>query len=96
VLRLSLVLYPNSDGPMCIVAEAFMILYDAIVEGTNPALGHGREGYYFTTSGEHSYYDIGEAIGSALVKLGKSKTSEPTTFTQDEVDKYFQGVSLCI
>ena len=69
--------------------DAFAVLYDAIVEGTNPALGHGREGYYFASNGEVSAYDIGKAIGSVLFKLEKVKSPEPTKFTQEELDKFF-------
>jgi len=75
------------------VADAFVVLYDAIVDGTNSALAHGREGYYFAENGEHTYYDLTKAIGSALVKLGKATSPEPTTFTEDEIKKYFGGVS---
>jgi len=75
------------------VADAFVVLYDAIVDGTSPALAHGREGYYFTENGEHTYYDLTKAIGSALVNLGKATFPEPTTFTEDEIKKLFGGVS---
>jgi len=74
------------------VADAFVVLYDAIVDGISPALAHGREGYYFTENGEHTYYDLTKAIGSALVKLGKATSPEPTTFTEDEIKKLFGGV----
>jgi len=74
------------------VADAFVVLYDAIVDGISPALAHGREGYYFTENGEHTYYDLTKAIGSALVKLGKATSSGPTTFTEDEIKKLFGGV----
>ena len=71
------------------VADVFVLLYEAILEGKNTALGHGREGYYFASNGVHPTYSITKAIGSALVKLGKIKSAEPTSFAQEEVDKYF-------
>jgi len=71
------------------VVDAFAVLYDAIVEGTNPALGHGREGYYFASNGELSAYEIGQAIGSTLLKLGKVKSPEPTKLTDEELNKFF-------
>lgn len=37
-------------------------------------------------------YEVGKAIGDALVALGKSATPDPTPFTKEETDKYF-GVS---
>ena len=70
------------------VADLYVVLYDSIV--TNPATGHGREGIYFGESGEHTLYDVGKAIGEALVAFGKSDNPEPTTFTKEEIDKYFQ------
>ncbi|KAJ7786956.1 NAD(P)-binding protein [Mycena olivaceomarginata] len=51
----------------------------------------GGNGFYFGASGEHSLYDVGKAIGTALVALGKSQSDEPTTFTQADLDKYFGG-----
>jgi len=70
-----------------------VILYDAIVKGDNKALGHGREGYYFGESGEYLMYDVAKTIASALVKLGRGESEEPTTFTKEELDKYLGGVS---
>lgn len=69
------------------MADLYVILYDAIK--TNPATGHGREGFYFGENGEHRLYDIGKAVAEALVAIGKGKSPEPTTFTKEEIDKYF-------
>ncbi|KAF8896241.1 hypothetical protein BD779DRAFT_1608539 [Infundibulicybe gibba] len=71
------------------LGDLYLVLYESIV--TKPATGHGREGIYFGASGEHSLYDIGKAIAQALFDLGKGKSTEPTTFTKEEVDKYFDG-----
>jgi len=79
-----------------LVAELYTKLYDAILEGKNQALGHGREGYYFAENGEHSLYDVGKAVASALAKLGKGQSEEPTTFSQEEINKFFRGVSWSI
>lgn len=54
---------------------------------------HGREGYFFGESGEHTLYAAGETIGQALVKEGVVKSSTPTTFTKEDIDAYFGGVS---
>ncbi|KAF8199609.1 hypothetical protein BJ912DRAFT_1139672 [Pholiota molesta] len=71
------------------VADLYLVLFDAIRK--DPTTGHGREGYYFGENGEHSLYEVGKAIGEALVALGKSDNPEPTTFTKEEIDKYFEG-----
>lgn len=37
-------------------------------------------------------YDIALAVGRAMVELGLAKSEVPTTFTPEEIDKYFGGV----
>ncbi|KAJ7020329.1 NAD(P)-binding protein [Mycena alexandri] len=83
-------LWPNVE--IHELADLYTILYDNIVE--NPDLGHGWNGFYFGASGEHSLLDVGKAIGEALVATGKSDNPEPTTFSQEELDKYFGGSYL--
>lgn len=68
------------------VADLYIVLYDSII--TNPATGHGREGIYFGVNGEHTLYDVGKAIGEALVAIGKTDNPEPTTFTKEELDRF--------
>lgn len=71
-----------------LVADLYLVLFDAIRK--DPTTGHGREGFYFGENGEHSLYEVGKAIGEALVALGKSDNPEPTTFSKEEIDKYFR------
>ncbi|KAF9453420.1 NAD(P)-binding protein [Macrolepiota fuliginosa MF-IS2] len=71
------------------VADLYIAIFNATL--SNPHTGHGREGYYFGENGEHTLYDVGREIGHVLVELGKSSVAEPTTFTQEEVNKYFAG-----
>lgn len=73
-----------------LVADLYIVLFDYI--RLNPSSGHGREGYYFGENGEHLLYDVSKAIGRALVNLGVSESDEPTTFTKEELGKYY-GVS---
>ncbi|EJD06861.1 NAD-binding protein [Fomitiporia mediterranea MF3/22] len=72
------------------VADLYIVLFDKIRTDVN-SVPHGREGFYFGASGEHDLYDVGKAIAQALVELGLGKSSEPTTFTKEEIDKYFGG-----
>ncbi|KAG7089749.1 hypothetical protein E1B28_011403 [Marasmius oreades] len=81
-------LWPNVD--IHELADLYSVLYDSIVQNPDQT-GHGREGFYFGASGEHRLYDIGKALGEALVELGISSSAEPTTFSQLELDKYFRG-----
>jgi len=77
-------------GPnLLTVAELYIVVFKSAV--THPDSGHGREGYYFAENGEHSLYEVGKRIAETLVKLGKGKSAEPTTYSDDEVAKYFKG-----
>ncbi|KAK7690466.1 hypothetical protein QCA50_005564 [Cerrena zonata] len=69
-------------------ADLYIVLYDAIVRDLN-SVGHGREGYYISENGEHSWYSVSRVIGEYLVELGVSTDPEPTKFTDDELIKYF-------
>ncbi|THU82952.1 NAD-binding protein, partial [Dendrothele bispora CBS 962.96] len=74
------------------LTDLYNLLFDAVLSPTASAsLGHGREGFYFGANEEHKLYDIGKAIAESLVAGGKAKESEPTTFTKEEIDKYFAG-----
>lgn len=80
-------LWPNVE--IHEVANLYSDLYDSIL--SNPATGHGREGFYFGANGEHKLYDVSKAIAQALVDAGRGKDTEPTTFTPEEINKYFGG-----
>lgn len=76
-----------------------MVVFDyATADPSNEE--HGANGYYFGENGEHELIDISKAIGEAMVALGKAKSPKPTAFTDDEIDKYFNGVllfrSICV
>lgn len=70
-----------------LAADLYIAIFDAAI--ANPHTGHGREGYYFGENGEHTLYEVGRQIGRVLVGVGKSPHVEPTSFTQEEVRKYF-------
>ncbi|KAI0658305.1 NAD-P-binding protein [Cubamyces menziesii] len=69
------------------VADFYIVLLNAVLADPN-AVPHGREGFYILENGEHSWYELGRALGKALVELGVSKSAEPTSFTDHEIDKY--------
>jgi len=72
------------------VADLYIDLYNAIK--ANPdKVGRGRKGYYFGLNGEHTLYDVSKELGRAMVAVGKSSSEEPTTFTKEEINKYFQA-----
>jgi hypothetical protein len=67
------------------VADLYIVLYDAILEGKG---GHGREGLYFGENGHHLLRDVSVKIGEALHELGVSETAEPNAFTEEDYKKY--------
>ena len=40
-----------------------------------------------------SRFALAQTIGRVLVNLKLTQDAEPTTFTQEELDKYYNGVS---
>jgi nucleoside-diphosphate-sugar epimerase len=74
------------------LAELYSILFDA-VRSPDGGPGHGREGYYFGANEEHRLYEIGKGISDVLQKMNRGKGGEPTTFSKEEIDKYFNGSS---
>ncbi|CAK5267088.1 unnamed protein product [Mycena citricolor] len=71
------------------LAELFYIVYDKATSGAD--LGHGYEGFFFGASDDHTLLEVAKEIGKALVATGRSDNPEPTSFTKEELDKYFQG-----
>ncbi|KAF5327663.1 hypothetical protein D9619_004864 [Psilocybe cf. subviscida] len=72
------------------ISNLFVTLFGAIIKDPS-SVGHGREGFYFGETAEHTMYEVGLAVGESMVALGKASDPTPTTFTQNEVDKFFQG-----
>ena len=69
------------------VSGLYTILYDTIT--SNPAAAHGREGVYIGENGQHTLYDVAKAVQEAMIELDLSKETEPSSFTREEVEKYF-------
>ena len=74
--------------------DLYLILFDAILNDPEK-VGHGRDGFYFTENGEHLWYDLSKAIGRELVALGLTDNEEPTSFTNEELVKYFGSIVRC-
>ena len=82
-------LYYVVSDVILVVADQYIALSDTIVKNGADNVDHGVKGYYFTENGEHSWYELSKAVGRAMVELGISKSDEPTTFTTEELVKYF-------
>jgi len=74
------------------MVDLYIVLFDSVM--TNPATGHGREGYYFGENGEYTHYEASKAVAEALVARGMGKTQEPTSFTEEEYKQMPQLVYL--
>lgn len=85
---------PHDSSSWDTVADLYVIIFDAaLADSTSPA--HGREGFYFGENGEHRLYDVGKRIAQVLYDFKKGRSADPTTFTREELRKYFpQGTSL--
>jgi hypothetical protein len=75
-----------------VVAEMYQILFDATL--SDPNVPHGREGYYFAENGEYRLSDLAKTYSQVLYDLGKGKSPEPTSFTDEEAQKYFGVITF--
>jgi len=77
------------------LCDAYMIIFDQLIATygpdakptvqRNPYLTTGREGYYFAENGTYTWRQLSEKIGEVLYKKGIAKSSEVTSFPDDEV-----------
>ena len=73
-----------------------MILYDAVIKPNN-TVPHGREGLFIGENGTFTWGEICAEIAKVLYDKGIGKSPEATTFTSDELVKYFGSeVSICV
>lgn len=74
-----------------VVADLYIVIFDALTANSED-VGHGWEGFYFGENGEHTWYDISKEIARTFVELGLGGTGEPTTFSDEELAKYWGSV----
>ena len=65
-----------------------MVLFSSVTKPGNN-IPHGREGMFIGENGTYSWYDIGKELARIFHDKGLSQSSEPTTFSSDELEKYF-------
>ncbi|KAI0649438.1 NAD-P-binding protein [Trametes meyenii] len=75
------------------LADFYVLLIEAVAKDPE-AVPHGREGFYITETGEHTWYDIAKAVATALYEAGAGKSPEPTPLTEDELLKYIGSVHM--
>jgi nucleoside-diphosphate-sugar epimerase len=73
-------------------ADLFVVLLNNIQ--SEPELpGHGWKGFYFAENGHFTFVDVAQEVGNTLFKLGKVREASPTPYTQEDLEKYYGGVS---
>lgn len=70
------------------MGDLYSLLYDAI-QNKHPKAGHGREGYYNAGYEEYSMHQLATSLSQGLVALNRGTNTEPSSFTQEELDKFF-------
>ena len=78
-----------------IAADLYIKLFD-VVRKDPDAAGHGPEGYYFAENFEYSGLEAAQTISEALHELGVAASTEPSAFTQEELEKNFGVRPLCM
>jgi len=70
------------------LAELYGLVYAGALRAD---IGHGKSGYYLGIAGEYTYFNAASTIGGALVENGWAKEATPTSFTEEEIKKYYNG-----
>ena len=75
------------------VASQFTSVLSAALSKPNTT-PHGEGGYFLATAGEYTLLQAARVIGHAMVKqdLAESSESEPTSFDESELEKYFAKI----
>ncbi|VDB91439.1 unnamed protein product [Peniophora sp. CBMAI 1063] len=71
------------------LSDLYIRLLKAAIEGT---AAHGRDGLYIGENGTYRIKDAAKAYTRALHAVGKSRTANPESFTEEEIKKYFGWV----
>ncbi|KAL4243713.1 NAD(P)-dependent Metabolic Enzyme [Abortiporus biennis] len=74
--------------------DAYMLLFDTILAQRNRDIGHGRDGYYILENGQFSWYELAKELAVVLHRQGKIKSDEPSTYTEEELVKYYGSLEM--
>lgn len=70
------------------IGSLYSLVYSGALKGS---IGHGKAGYYFGISGEYTLLSAVSALGSVLVSKKLADQSQPTTLSEEEMQKYYGG-----
>ena len=55
-------------------------------------IGHGTAGYYLGIAGEYTLLSAAQTVGTALAQNKFSESGQATSFTPEEIQKYYSGM----
>lgn len=73
------------------VGHLYGLVYIGALQGD---IGHGKDGFYFATGGEFDTLSVVKVIGACLAERWWIKNSEPSSYTHEELLKYFSGFGV--
>lgn len=74
-------------------SDLYLLIFNTVL-ANKPEIGHGADGYYIGANGEYTLSRATKHIAQELHALGKSATPEPTSYSEEELQKFFGGASL--
>jgi len=77
------------------LSDLYIILYNAIMVD-NEKIGHGHAGFYFAENGAHEMSEVSTIIARVLFEHGKGYSPNPSSFTENEMEKYLAWVGPLI
>ena len=70
------------------LTDLYALVYAGALRGD---IGHGKSGYYLGISGEYTLFNAASTVGAALVENGWAKEAQPTSYSEEEIKKYYNG-----
>ena len=80
--------YLGYSPSLSLAAELFVVVFNGVTAPNN-TVPHGREGLFIGENGVYAWSDVSNEIAKVLYEAGKGKSPEATTFTSEELAKYF-------
>jgi nucleoside-diphosphate-sugar epimerase len=75
------------------LANLYILLLDTVLSDQD--VGHGWNGVYVPARDHCMFKELSERVGQALVKLGKISEANPDSWSEEEIFKFWDGVSSC-
>ncbi|ORY82888.1 NAD(P)-binding protein [Leucosporidium creatinivorum] len=69
------------------LTDLYQRVFESALEGKD--VGQGREGFYVAENGKYYGVEAAKAVGEALLNRKIADTAEPSTFSPEEMQKYY-------